>query len=106
MENNLDQTSFKTEQLSIAFDQHEIFTLQAKKTSFKLKILNFKNSIFFHVQGMHIFSQHHSEQMRMERQSHGILTLPTNRAWVTAFDKILIVFPYKYNFAECFDEVN
>ncbi|XP_071094347.1 protein hobbit-like isoform X1 [Haliotis cracherodii] len=39
------------------------------------------------------------------RQGVRKLTLPTNKAWSISFNSFEIVFPYKYNFAACFEEV-
>jgi len=55
---------------------------------------------------MHVGSQRDNERFRLERTSAKTLLLATNRAWLIAFDKFQIVFPYEYNFAECLDEVS
>ncbi|GFO14519.1 protein kiaa0100-like [Plakobranchus ocellatus] len=44
-------------------------------------------------------------QLKAERERAKILKLTTNRAWGVSFDNIEIVFPYKYKFADCYEEI-
>ena len=44
--------------------------------------------------------------MKLERESvGGSLEQPTNRAWRIAINRFNLLFPHKYNFIACFDEV-
>lgn len=43
--------------------------------------------------------------LRIEREHFKKLTLPTNRAWRFSIDELLIVFPFGFNFARVFEEV-
>jgi len=65
----------------------------------------FSGSLVADEQSVNVYTQHHSNRFTLERASLGTLLVPTNRAWIAAFDQINIVFPYDYNFAECFEEV-
>lgn len=56
-------------------------------------------------QGVNISSQDTKGRFRSERASAKKLESTTNRACSVTFDKFHVVFPYQYNFAECFQEV-
>ncbi|XP_052074223.1 protein KIAA0100-like isoform X2 [Mytilus californianus] len=42
--------------------------------------------------------------LQQEREDAGCLELPTNRLWNFSFDSFMILFPYGYDFALCFEE--
>ncbi|KAL8564427.1 hypothetical protein ACOMHN_057449 [Nucella lapillus] len=43
-------------------------------------------------------------QLQLEREAFKGLILPVNRGWEASFESFDIVFPYKYNFAACYEE--
>ncbi|XP_076453404.1 protein hobbit-like isoform X2 [Babylonia areolata] len=43
-------------------------------------------------------------QLQLEREGFKVLELPVNRGWGVSFESFDIVFPYKYNFAACYEE--
>ncbi|XP_059177083.1 protein hobbit-like isoform X2 [Physella acuta] len=43
--------------------------------------------------------------LKAERERAKILQNPTNKAWGITFESIDILFPHKYNFADCYEEV-
>ncbi|KAK7490635.1 hypothetical protein BaRGS_00018052, partial [Batillaria attramentaria] len=43
--------------------------------------------------------------LQLEREAFKGLSLPVNRGWGISFESFEIVFPYKYNFAACYEEV-
>lgn len=44
-------------------------------------------------------------QLKTERDRAKTLKLAINRAWGVSFDSFEVVFPYKYNFADCYEEI-
>lgn len=77
------QTCFLCPRIDIFFDGHDVFLLE----------------------GINISSQDAKGRFRSERASAKMLESTTNRACSVTFDKFHIVFPYQYNFAECFQEL-
>ncbi|XP_078336664.1 protein hobbit-like [Crassostrea virginica] len=57
----------------------------------------------FRIQGI-LFAAMDGSYLVKERSVLGNLTLKTNRSWHISFESFEVVFPYDYNFAECFEE--
>ncbi|XP_069135589.1 protein hobbit-like isoform X1 [Argopecten irradians] len=76
-----DETLMEIERFTVNCDKHQIFVLEGTMIG--------------------TLSKYH---LREGRQSVGNLKCPTNRAWHVLFNSFEIVFPYKYNFAKCFEE--
>jgi hypothetical protein len=58
-----------------------------------------------YLQNIDICDDKYGEKLQTKRAGSKSLSLPTNRAWIASFDEFNVTFPYRYNFAECFDEV-
>ncbi|XP_048751983.2 protein hobbit-like isoform X2 [Ostrea edulis] len=57
----------------------------------------------FHIQDI-LFASMDNSFLKKERSAVGNLTLETNRSWNISFESFKVLFPFNYNFAECFEE--
>ncbi|OWF48647.1 protein KIAA0100-like isoform X2 [Mizuhopecten yessoensis] len=76
-----EDTLMEVERFTVNCDEHQVIVLEGTM--------------------MGTLSKYHLHE---GRQNVGSLKCPTNRAWHVLFNSFDIVFPYKYNFAKCFEE--
>nr|KAG5702332.1 hypothetical protein BaRGS_002999 [Batillaria attramentaria] len=94
--------TYSMSQSALTVDLMKVVYLRYTGPSLALKKVKEVSTPVLHV---HEVKANFGEGKKLEREAFKGLSLPVNRGWGISFESFEIVFPYKYNFAACYEEV-